>query len=375
MSAPTNTITFSKQQAKAFYHTLKDLATSYQEKDPDTSDRAWLTGQYQQFLPQLSEKEADSLSAATLNGIHRFDSVLKEVSDWTASGKSKEQWFAEKMGTTLEDMEISEAGDCVQALDSALFYGNYHMAENNPVVADEEKLTVQMPEPPELEEDSKESHWNPFMVKELLTHLGQGAALTGIQTFNQSQVLDFAAESVVSDLDDASNLRDLIESGNTEQIKALLTAALKIGSTTHKLPFLSSAASVDTLAGIASHGVEYASTLSRFSAGKITLIQAMEHVGLSGVSLLYNLCSVEGIRNISTALLSQIPIVGPVLGTVVGGLISVTLGKNIHEKVRSAVKKVENTVRSAVNTAWTKVKSFGQKVKSKVKSFFQRLFA
>ena len=196
MSAPTNTITFSKQQAKAFYHTLKDLATSYQEKDPDTSDRAWLTGQYQQFLPQLSEKEADSLSAATLNGIHRFDSVLKEVSDWTASGKSKEQWFAEKMGTTLEDMEISEAGDCVQALDSALFYGNYHMAENNPVVADEEKLTVQMPEPPELEEDSKESHWNPFMVKELLTHLGQGAALTGLQTFNQSQVLDFAAASV-----------------------------------------------------------------------------------------------------------------------------------------------------------------------------------
>ena len=48
----------------------------------------------------------------------------------------------------------------------------------------------------------------------------------------------------------------------------------------------SSAASVDTIANVTSHGVEYISTLSKFYAGEITMMQALDHVGLSGVSLL-----------------------------------------------------------------------------------------
>lgn len=369
--------TISKDQIRDIYGTLKDLSDSYKEKDANMSDAGWLTEQYKSFFPSLSDQEAEELGAATINGVRRFDTALKEAMEAASAGKSKEQWFSEKMAGEIKGIDINEAGECIHALDSALLSGNQHLMDQEPIQIQNEGISVSLPESQDAVRtvEDNDRQWNTFTVKETLSHLGQSAALVGLQTMNHPESLSFAADSVDDLADSSGALKELIENGDIEQVKTLLTAALKIGADSNKLPFLSKAASVDTIAGVASHGVEYISTLSKFSDGKITMMQAMEHMGLSGVSLLYNLCSVEGIRSVSTALLSQIPIVGPVLGNVVGGLISVALGTEFHEKVKQTVQKVETKVRTVVNNAWNTIKSVGQKIKNKVKNFCSWLFS
>lgn len=375
MDSVKESIKISKSQIQDVYQTLKSLSDSYVKKEPDLSDAEWLSSQYRSYFPSLSEKEAMELGNATLNGVHRFNHILNEAMESAATGKSKEQWFAEKMGQELRDIEISEAGEQIHILDSALLKGNQVMIEESPVQVLNENLLIDYPQFPESSSVSRDQ-WNTFTLKDTLLHMGQNAALAGLHTMNQSQSFHFTSEALLEDGTDSCNsLKSLIENGDIEQVKNLLTAAIKIGIDNNKLPFLSKYASVDTIASIASNGVEYASTLSRFAAGKITFMQAMEHVGLSGVSLLYNICSVNGIRSISTALLSQIPIIGPVVGNIVGGIISVTLGRQLHEKLKQTVHKIETTVRTTIQRAWNTVKSFGQKIKNKVKNFCSWLFA
>lgn len=377
MNQSDETIKISKSQIREVYTTLKNLSDSYKNKSAAQSDSEWLADQYKTFFPSLSDKEAAQLGNATVSGVQRFDHTLQDAIASAATGKSKEQWFTEKMSQEISGMDASEAGEYIHSIDSALLSGNQHLIENAPVEVDENDVTLHMPDLAETDSSSESTStgWNPFTVKDALIHVGQGAALVGLQTMNQTGSLQFAADAVGDMSESAQSLKDLIESGDTEQVKTLLTAALKIGADSNALPFISSAASVDTIANVASHGVEYISTLSKFSAGEITMMQALDHVGLSGVSLLYNLCSVNGIRTISTALLSQIPLIGPVLGNIVGGIISITLGKKFHEKVKETIKKVETKVRTVVNNAWNTIKSIGRTIKNKVKNFCNWLFS
>lgn len=372
-----NTFQVTKNQIRSLFDSFKCLSDSYREKDSSLSDAEWLAEQYKAALPTLSDKEAEVLGNSTVNGVNRFNMTLKEAMTAAADGKNREQWFSEKMSHEIAEMDIVEAGDCVHVIDAALLTGNRQMAEGVPVQAEENAFSVAIPQMEETysEGGAVSSQWNPFTIKETLSHIGQGAALMGLQTMNNTESLDFVADALENMGGSDEILRTLVESGDTQQLKTLLTAVLKIGVDKGVLPLIPKSASVDTIAGITSHGVEYISALAQFSSGKITMMQAMDHMGISGVSLLYNLCSAEGIRNISTALLSQIPVVGPILGNVVGGIISATIGKKYHEKMRATIQKVENTVRSAVNAAWNKIKTTGQKIKEKVKSFCNWLFA
>jgi hypothetical protein len=370
-------VKITKDQIKDMYATFKQLSDSYSEKDSSLSDAKWLSRQYKIAFPNLSENEAEELGNMTINGVKRFDVTLKEALEAASEGKNKEQWFSEKMSQEFEGMDISEVGGMVHTADSALLQGTQIMAEGEPIQIDGEVLNVDSMENAALPivSDVNDRQWNKFTVKEALSHLGQSASFMGLQTMNNSSVLDFTADAVGDLADSNGNFKALIENGDMEQLKTLLTATIKICADNKRFSIIPESTSVDTIANIAAHGVEYISTLSKFSNGEITMIQAMDYVGLSGVSLLYNLLSEEGIRNISTALLSQIPIIGPVLGNIVGGIVSITMGKKFHEKIHTAVQKIEVTVRAAVNNAWNKIKAAGQKIKEKVKDFCQWLFA
>ena len=231
--------------------------------------------------------------------------------------------------------------------------------------------------PPEVVSDTPpDGQWNALTLKDAFLNLGQNGALTGLQSMLQGNSFDFSADTLkdVPAIPDSS-FESAIESGQTEQMKTLLTAAVKIGVNSGKLPFLPKSTPVDAIATVTSNGVEYISTLSQFSDGKITLMQAMNRVGISGISTLYNLLSGEGLGTISAALVHQIPVIGPVIANVVGALVTAAVGGRIREKIHQTIKRVENTVRIAANTVWNTIKATGQKIKNTVKNFCSWLFA
>lgn len=367
----------SKEQIRNLYTTLKDLSDSYAEKDESLSNEQWLSEQYQTAFPSLSADEASVLSRSTIHGVEHFNTTLNDAIHATASGKSKEQWFAEKMSGQIQGMDIQKAGQILHSLDSALLAGNQQMIEGSPIVVDNDEITVI---PAEIMDDSEEiessdNSWNPFTVKTVLSHIGQGAALVGLQTMNHASNMAFSADTVKDLAFGSTSLKAMIENGETDQVKTPLTAAIKIGLDNNKLPFLPKAVPVESIASMASNGVEYISTLSQFSSGKLTLTQAMNHIGLSNLVNLFNIFSARGIAGISKMLVAQIPIVGPVLSNIVGGIVEITLGQKFQEKVHTAVQKVEQTVRKAVRNTWEAVTSVVQKIKNKVKGFCSWLFS
>lgn len=366
-------INISKAQIRDIYTTLKNLSDSYQNKESSQSDAAWISQQYQIYFPQLTTEEATQLGENTIAAIQQFDRTLKEVMDAATSGKNKEQWFYEKMKQELNEMELSEAGIYAHALDSALLQGNQCLINHDPVQIDEEHLTIYMPDDIEVIEESNPEDWNAFTVKDVIMHAGQNAILTGLQTVNQPDSFQFAADAIEDISDSAESLKKLIENRDTEQLKALLTTALKININNQHFPFLSTTVPIDTIANIASNGVEYISTLSMLSNGQLTMMQALEHTGLSGISLLYNLCSFQGIKTLNTVFLSQVPIVGPILGGIIGGIFSRTLEKKKHEKIKEIAHKVADKAKTVVRNTWEKVKSVGRSIGNKVRSVCSRI--
>jgi len=366
---------FTKEQIQGMFTNFKDMASSYQEKPANISDQDWLSEQYKSAFPDLSKKEADALSSATFHGVSRFQDTLQEVSAAAASGKSKEQWFAEKTGKDLQHMDLNACGETLQSVDQALLAGNNQMLANDTVQVVGDDLVISTPEQPE-EAPSDTTDWNSFTIKDTLLNIGQNAALMGLQTMGQSKTFDFTSDAIRGLATDSGQpITVFSDPDKTEQLKALLAASIKIGAGSGKLPILPKSLSADTAATMASHAVEYYSALSQFSNGKLTLMQAMDRVGMSGVSFIYNIFNGEGLTNLGRMLIAHIPVVGPVLSNVLAPVISMFVNKTLHETLQKTLHKVENTVRTAVNNAWNKVKAVGRKIKNAVKSFCSWLFA
>ena len=376
MNDQTKKTNVSKDSIKNLAVTLKELSSSYQMKDSSVSDEQWLSEQYRAAFSFLSEKEVAELGRMTVNGVQRFQSTLNDVMEATASGKSREQWFAEKASSQIESFTSGETANQLRVLDQALITENDSMLKDVAVEIDGDEIVVKYSDPELGINDESAGEENPFLLKNTLLNIGQNAVVAGLQTMNRPEITDFttdALQEVCQEPDDG--LKRLAGETGAERLKTLLTAAIKIAVETGKMPILPKVISVDTIANLASHGVEYYTTLSKFSEGKLTLMQAMDHVGLSGVAMLYNIFSSEGIKNASMALLSRIPIIGPVLGSVLGTVISVAIDRNMYVVIREALQRAQERVQSAVQSVWEKVKETGKKIKNTVKNFCSWLFA
>lgn len=362
-----------KGQIKNIYLTFRDLEKSYQKKSQSLSEQDWLAKKYQVYLFGLSEDEALELAKSTLEGVGRFQQIFKEISMSAASGKSKEQWFVESMEENLQGIDINEAGNQLKTLDQALIVGNNQIMNENIISIDDNSMEIKIPQM-NLKNEVEEESWNRFTVKDTLLNIAQNAALMGLQTMNDDKSFNFTSDAL-----EAVSVEELFSSNEVchgnEHIKALLAAAIKINSGAEKLSFWPETIPMDIVTSLASHGVEYYAAMSDFSLGKKTLMQTMEHVEMSAISALYSIFSAKGIKNISMALLSQIPIVGPVLGNIIGSVVSIAIDRKLHEKIKNTLYKVKQTVQAATHTVWEKIKATGRKIKDKVKSFCSWLLA
>lgn len=356
-----------KGQIKNIYLTFRDLEKSYQKKPQSLSVQDWLAKKYQVYLFGLPENEAVELAKLTLNGVDRFQQNLKEIMASAALGKSKEQWFVEAMERDLQGIDINEAGNQLKILDQALIIGNNQIINEDIVSIDDSSMEIEMPQV-NLKNETVEESWNHFTVKDTLLNIAQNATLMGLQTVADDKSFDFTSDALKAVPVEELFSPDEISHGN-EHIKALLAAAIKINSGTEKLSLWPESVPMDVVTALASHGVEYYTAMSDFSLGKKTLMQTMEHMGMSGISAFYSIFSARGIKNISTVLFSHIPIIGPVLGNIVGSVVSIAVDRKLHEKIRNMLHKVKQTVQAAVHTTWEKIKATGRKIKDKVKSF------
>lgn len=110
---------------------LKKLLTrfikEYSKKPAAQSDEEWLKFRFMAELPELSEEEAEKLSAETVASVHEYNDNLTSLKNARKSGKTSEEWFAEKSQEAAVGLPATEFAEQMQILDTALDAANHSM--------------------------------------------------------------------------------------------------------------------------------------------------------------------------------------------------------------------------------------------------------
>ena len=114
-------------EARAFKPILQDFVTSYTQKSKDVSDEVWLTQKLTAELPEKSAEEIQSISREILSGIATFDENLASINEACDNGKTKEDWFKEKIQESCSGMSVNDYGNYLANIDRTLYQTNEQM--------------------------------------------------------------------------------------------------------------------------------------------------------------------------------------------------------------------------------------------------------
>lgn len=117
-------LNFTEKEAEAIKPVLMRFMKEYEKKRVDESDETWLVRHLQRELPEKSFEEVQGMSKAIIQEVARFDKNLASVNEACNNGKSKEEWFRDKMQEAAVGMSVNEYGAYLQQIDEALGQSN-----------------------------------------------------------------------------------------------------------------------------------------------------------------------------------------------------------------------------------------------------------
>lgn len=117
------------QEAAALKEQIVRYVGSYAQKDAAVSDKDWMKNQLQQDIPALSDEEAERWAADGVAAISAYDADLASINEAAAKGRSKEQWFADKVSRASAGVSVVQQGQYLQSIDDALTCANEQMMQ------------------------------------------------------------------------------------------------------------------------------------------------------------------------------------------------------------------------------------------------------
>ena len=116
-----------EEQARAFKPILQNFIASYTQKSKDVSDEIWLTQKLTAELPEKSAEEIQSISREIVSSIATFDENLVSINEACDNGKTKEEWFKEKVQESCSGMGVNDYGNYLANIDRTLYQTNEQM--------------------------------------------------------------------------------------------------------------------------------------------------------------------------------------------------------------------------------------------------------
>lgn len=207
--------------------------------------------------------------------------------------------------------------------------------------------------------------WNSFKTKELALQVGRNAGLMGLQAAAITTGFSLAEQVVKGEGIDVEETVSLaLETGADAGIKAATAGALKVSVEKGVIGFIPKGTPIGILANIACVGIENIKILSKVATGELTMSQALDQMGRTGVSMVYGIGWGTIGMGIGATALSWIPIVGPAVGGLVGGMIGYMAGSKFGESVYNGLKAVGKGIKSVCKSTWNGIKSAGNKIKN-----------
>ena len=337
----------------------KDVFKSFAGKGA-TDNVTWLA---QTFAGNKhTAKDAASLTEEVYSTIARFNANMRSIEQACAAGKTKEQWLKNFIEAT-PGLTEQQKGEYLAQANAALTFGNQVMAAtmDSPTTIDitaEVNQLMQQDLPPA----NPNAQWNRYTMVPVVNEISQQAMLMGANgAIIPADISQMPSEEILQGDFTEEERGSVVDEG----LKMAAAAAIKIGHAAGKIPFLPKAMPVSVITNIACVGVESFKNIGRVVTGKISPMQAVENIGRGVVSAFANFCT----TGIPAKLLTPIPVVGPALSVIVGGILTQCSPEAIQqkiyagiEKVKPIAKKIANGIKSAVNTVTSTVKNAAKAV-------------
>lgn len=206
--------------------------------------------------------------------------------------------------------------------------------------------------------------WNTFNTKELAFNIGKNAALTGLQAAAVTTGFDWIAKKMQGKPVDGDETIELaLKTGTDSGIKTAATGALKVVSEKGIIKIIPLGTPPAVIANIVCVGIENAKILAKVADGEITMSEALDLMGRTSTAMVYGLSWGATGMAIGALALSWIPIVGPIIGGIVGSTISYMAGSKFGSAVYSGLKKVGSAVKSGISKVYSVVKRGVSKIK------------
>lgn len=330
-------------EEESLKNVLQSFIRSYTERDKSMEFSSWLGYKLRQDIPELSQEASAKLADEIIKVVAVYDRTLDELKIMVEEGQSKEGWFADRLAGSYTDMTLADVGSKLLQIEEELTVSNGQLMQ---------KICGQQPEIEPLDEEERDEEypiqWNEYSVRNKAREIGKQVALTGTAV-----VANIMKEKVQNgdNADIGSVVKGTFQDGLIEEpkeAKAVVAGAVKVAvekGVSNIIPKdVPEDVATDMIGNIAGVAVEAAEALYDVMNGDSTLVDAMDKIGKANI--------VAGCHYMSRVLekyLLDVPVLGPVLVDLAGGLLK-------HMKGPKFTEDVYNTVRGMVIATWEGVK-------------------
>lgn len=336
--------------------TLKGVVGSfveaYAQRDRETDFSVWLEDRLRQEMPGLPEGSERKLVQDIVAAVADYDKTLAELDEAMDAGMSKEEWFAERMAEDCAGLEYEDAGEKLLRMEQELTVSGVQLMQEMDGTSQYEAE----------EADVGPAAWNQYSIKNEIHEIGKKACFAGVAVAaNAVRYREEAdGETTIGEAVREALWEDMVTA--PEEVKAVVAGAVKVVAEKRledALPYDTSIEDISDMAGVAVEGAE---ALFDAANGEISAAEAVDRVGRAGV---VSACRI-GKRTLQGCM-ANVPLVGPLLVDVFGGLLE-------HMESPVFYENVYTVVRGAAVATWEGIKDFGRRTVEKITNIKTLLF-
>ena len=331
---------------------LKGFIVSYVKRDKSVDFSTWLAERIQKEIPYFRVSASREVSRKIIEAVGAYDKTLDELNKAIESGQSKEEWLADRMAEFCADMSVGEAGNRLQEIDN-----DWNTA--NALLMGEIENTVE--ETAEVFEAEIMDNLNEYSLKKMSLDIGNQAVMFGLGSAANIIKNNIENGEVIDVGDVIGQVLQVGVETAAGEVKAVVTGAVKATVEKGLINILPYDTPIENICDISCLAVESAGALFDVATGKTTMTEALDRSGRASVAAACRWCA-----GALKAKMALIPVVGPLVVNLAGGLLehmkSPKFTENVYTVVHDAAIATWEGIKESTVRIWNKIKNFGKKL-------------
>lgn len=326
-----------------FSDTLKNWVNDFDTHKEMGVDN-WLSKKLGEAFSDKNVSEVENIKIEIFENIEKYERNKEEIQQAYEQGQSKEEWLAEKLETSTEELDKSEQMEVL---------GTVHNGLLDALGEIDSSQSVEVEETAELES------------KRVANSVGE------IATVRIMQVLGEEDEDESAKVEPSEFIEESLKNHSEIALKKMASGALVSLVKKGRIPLIPPTTPVGIITHIACFGIDHAKTIVQMARKEISLTEGLRRITQGAVSTIFGMLSDAkgkigkgGLSGLMSAFQKPLSYVSKVSNSVLKFIGGEELKTKVQEVKKRLVPVAQNFVREFVSTAASKVRSIASRIKS-----------